>query len=113
MQKKDFPEKKAKSKEKFYQRGIPMSDIRLLTEEDYEEAFRLSEYAFQYQLTEEQKEFRKQWMSEQDILGDYENGQLTAKTHLLPFTVFIHGQEFNMFTEKSPTSKRDVGGRGS
>jgi predicted acetyltransferase len=73
-----------------------MSDIRLLTEEDYEEAFRLSEYAFQYQLTEEQKEFRKQWMNQQDILGDYENGQLTAKAHLLPFKVFIHGQEFNM-----------------
>jgi predicted acetyltransferase len=73
-----------------------MSDIRLLTEEDYEDVFRLSEYAFQYQLTEEQKEFRKQWMSQQDILGDFENGQLTAKAHLLPFTVFIHGQEFNM-----------------
>jgi predicted acetyltransferase len=73
-----------------------MSTIRLLTEEDYEEVFRLSEYAFQYQLTEEQKEFRKRWMNEQDILGDVEDDRLTAKAHLLPFTVFLHGKEFAM-----------------
>ncbi|WP_152642965.1 GNAT family N-acetyltransferase [Bacillus alveayuensis] len=47
-----------------------MSVIRLLTEEDYEDVFRLAKYAFQYQLTEEQKQFRKQWMDKQDILGD-------------------------------------------
>ncbi|WP_051530035.1 enhanced intracellular survival protein Eis [Anoxybacteroides tepidamans] len=73
-----------------------MSNMRLLSEEDYEEAFRLSEYAFQYKLTEQQKEIRKQWMNRQEILGDFENGQLAAKAHLLPFTVFIHGQEFRM-----------------
>jgi predicted acetyltransferase len=77
-------------------RGMIMSDIRLLAEEDYEEVFRLSEYAFQYQLTEQQKEIRKQWMNEQDILGDVEDGRLTAKAHLLPFTVFIYGKEFHM-----------------
>ncbi|OQM45473.1 hypothetical protein B6A27_11330 [Anoxybacillus sp. UARK-01] len=32
----------------------------------------------------------------QEILGDFENGQLAAKVHLLPFTVFIHEQEWEM-----------------
>ncbi|MBA2874288.1 GNAT family N-acetyltransferase [Thermaerobacillus caldiproteolyticus] len=73
-----------------------MSQIRLLTEQDYEQSLRLSQYAFQYELTEEQKEIRKQRMDEEDIWGDFENGQLTAKLHVLPLHVVIHKQSFLM-----------------
>jgi predicted acetyltransferase len=73
-----------------------MPEIRWLTEHDYEESFLLSQYAFQYKLTEEEKEAKKRLMKMQEIWGDFEENRLAAKIHLIPLAVFIHGKEFKM-----------------
>jgi len=73
-----------------------MGQIRLLTEKDYEDSLRLAQYAFQYELTAEQKEARKKMMDTHEIWGDFENGQLTAKLHIIPFNVFIGNREMEM-----------------
>lgn len=71
-------------------------DIRKLTTDDYEDSIALSQYAFQYVLTEEKKEKRRSQFNAQDTWGVYEGGQLGAKLHILPFETYIHEKAFAM-----------------
>ncbi|WFR64381.1 GNAT family N-acetyltransferase [Paenibacillus amylolyticus] len=71
-------------------------EIQKLTVDDFEPAMALSEYAFQVIMSEEQKEKRRSQFSSQDIWGVYEDGQLGAKLHIIPFQTYIHGRSFEM-----------------
>ncbi|MEK3704872.1 GNAT family N-acetyltransferase [Paenibacillus sp. FSL R7-0198] len=71
-------------------------EIQKLTVDDFEPAMALSEYAFQVVMSEEQKEKRRSQFSSQDIWGVYEDGQLGAKLHIIPFQTYIHGRSFEM-----------------
>ncbi|CAG9614546.1 N-acetyltransferase Eis [Bacillus rhizoplanae] len=69
-----------------------MEVIQLL-EEQYLEAIRLSEYAFQYKVPEDQIEKRLQLFKKyHQIFGVLEEKELTAKLHLIPFEIFL-GEE--------------------
>ncbi|MEC0126883.1 GNAT family N-acetyltransferase [Paenibacillus pabuli] len=71
-------------------------EIQKLTVDDFEQAMALSEYAFQVVMSEEQTEKRRSQFASQDIWGVYEEGQLGAKLHIIPFQTYIHGRSFEM-----------------
>lgn len=71
-------------------------EIRKLTMEDYEACMALSEYAFQFKLTEEQIEMRREEFAKQNVLGVYADGQVGAKLQIVPFQTYIHGRSFEM-----------------
>ncbi|MFB8378351.1 GNAT family N-acetyltransferase [Paenibacillus taichungensis] len=71
-------------------------EIQKLTVDDFEPAMALSEYAFQVVMSEEQTEKRRSQFDSQDIWGVFEEGQLGAKLHIIPFQTYIHGRSFEM-----------------
>ncbi|TKD70466.1 GNAT family N-acetyltransferase [Pseudalkalibacillus hwajinpoensis] len=66
--------------------------------ENYEvmEAIRLSEYAFQYQIPEEELEKRKAGYLQHEIWGDFEGEDLAAKLHLIDFETWLAGKTYAM-----------------
>jgi predicted acetyltransferase len=69
---------------------------QLQLNKEYREIFELSQFAFQYKLTEEEIE-RKRLEAERHIIwGVKEEGRLAAKLHLIPLTVYVHGKQMNM-----------------
>lgn len=73
-----------------------MENIRILTEEDFEEIFALSQFAFQYQLSSEELEQRKAETRDHKVLGWMENHELAGKVHIIPFHCYINGETFKM-----------------
>ncbi|WP_174615431.1 GNAT family N-acetyltransferase [Virgibacillus ihumii] len=73
-----------------------MPYIKTLTEYDYSAIFDLSQFAFQYRLSE--MEFRKKVEEVQRhiIWGWMSNDELAAKLHLIPLTCYINGKVFKM-----------------
>ncbi|MGG3926351.1 GNAT family N-acetyltransferase [Metabacillus fastidiosus] len=59
--------------------------IRVISENDFEQVVELSQYAFQYKLTDEEKKKAFKRFRTQYILGDFEDGKLMAKTHTFTF----------------------------
>ncbi|WP_242224184.1 enhanced intracellular survival protein Eis [Bacillus cereus group sp. BfR-BA-01380] len=72
-------------------------EVIQLVEEQYREAIRLSEYAFQYKVAEDQIEKRLQLMKKyHQIFGILEEKELAAKLHLIPFEIFLGEEKFKM-----------------
>ncbi|MFC3884236.1 enhanced intracellular survival protein Eis [Bacillus songklensis] len=66
-------------------------------EEGYEDTLKLSQYAFQYTLTEEEREKKKRSLARQQIWAIYDDqNQLESKLHILPHKVWIEGQSIPM-----------------
>ncbi|PGZ95502.1 GNAT family N-acetyltransferase [Bacillus pseudomycoides] len=73
-----------------------MEVIQLL-EEQYLKAIRLSEYAFQYKVPEDQIEKRLQLLKKyHQIFGILEEKEIAAKLHLIPFEIFLGEEKFKM-----------------
>lgn len=74
-----------------------MSFIRTAGEKEYEGVLTLSQYAFQYTLTEEQKNQKKKTLERQQIWAVFdENNDIESKLHILPHQVWIEGQPVSM-----------------
>ncbi|MBP1970897.1 putative acetyltransferase [Virgibacillus natechei] len=73
-----------------------MKNIQTLTEANYEEIFSLSQFAFQYELSEEDLEKKKVEAHRHTIWGWMEEAQIAAKLHLIPLPCYIHGKPFEM-----------------
>ncbi|RLL39955.1 GNAT family N-acetyltransferase [Oceanobacillus piezotolerans] len=73
-----------------------MSEIRQLGKRDYDAIFNLSQYAFQYVLSDEELEKKKEETARHIIWGAMESEQIAAKLHLIPLQVYIQGKVFNM-----------------
>lgn len=71
-------------------------EIKLLQEDSFDEAIRLSSYAFQYHVPESDFPKRKETMRKHKIYGAYEDGKLAAKLHLLDLKVKIQDKEWKM-----------------
>lgn len=71
-------------------------ELRKLTADDYEACMALSEYAFQFTLSEEQLEKRRQEFATHNVLGVYADGQVGAKLQIIPFQTYIQGRAFEM-----------------
>ncbi|WP_054955098.1 GNAT family N-acetyltransferase [Paenibacillus dakarensis] len=71
-------------------------EIRQLRQDEYEASVELSEYAFQYQLSAEEKETRKKRFKPEQYWGVFEEGALQAKLTLIPFQVHMQGRVVEM-----------------
>lgn len=69
---------------------------RLDIEKDYEEVFALSEYAFQYKLSESEVQQKIEDAKSHIIFGYKEKDNLMAKLHLIPLKCHINGKFFDM-----------------
>lgn len=70
--------------------------IRQLTDDEFEQAFQLSCYAFQVNDPEELRPSAHLSWNEATCYGDVSNGEVLAKLDLLPFHVDIHGKSIQM-----------------
>lgn len=68
----------------------------ILSENDYEQAIKLSMYAFQYKVSEEDIPKRKKMLKSHDILAVKDGDQLVAKLHIIPFSININKEQFHM-----------------
>ncbi len=71
-------------------------EIKELTEKDYIESLKLSMYAFQYKIPEERKASRIEKIKNHQVLGVWEENNLAAKLHIIPFHIYMSGQEWKM-----------------
>ncbi|WP_377887270.1 enhanced intracellular survival protein Eis [Alkalihalobacillus sp. R86527] len=70
--------------------------MRKLHEDEMIDALRLSEYAFQYDVPKEDVEKRLKAYSEHAVWGDFEDGNLAAKLHIIDLHTWIAGTRFSM-----------------
>lgn len=70
--------------------------IRVITNEDYENVLKLSEFAFQYTIAEQELESTLKKLDKQYIIGDFEEDDLKAKLHIYSLEVNIKNQAFKM-----------------
>nr|WP_156645463.1 GNAT family N-acetyltransferase [Lentibacillus sp. JNUCC-1] len=68
----------------------------LEAQRDQDMIFPLSQFAFQYELSKEELEKKVKEAERHVIWGMFAAGELAAKTHLLPLSVYIHGKAFDM-----------------
>ncbi|MED4171835.1 GNAT family N-acetyltransferase [Halalkalibacterium halodurans] len=73
-----------------------MMAIIQLNESHYDEVLNLSSYAFQYPLTQSERQERAIILKEQDIYGIFYDEQLAAKLHIYPFQIWFNGQKIEM-----------------
>jgi predicted acetyltransferase len=66
-----------------------LTEIRRLTESEYDESLALSQYAFQYEVPKDEIELRKEKMKRQELLGEFDGETLLSKLHLIPFEIFM------------------------
>lgn len=71
-----------------------MIDIRQLRREEVAEALRLSEFAFQYELTDEERARRVETTNPEQVWACFADGALAAKMTLLPLQTWLHGKPF-------------------
>ncbi|MBT2601280.1 MULTISPECIES: GNAT family N-acetyltransferase [unclassified Oceanobacillus] len=61
-----------------------------------DEIYQLSAFAFQYELTPERLEERKKEKRKEAVWGWMEDDRLTAKLHIVPLEVSVHGKPIKM-----------------
>ncbi|WHY02257.1 GNAT family N-acetyltransferase [Neobacillus sp. DY30] len=71
-------------------------EIKELTEKDYTESMKLSMYAFQYKIPEDSIASRLEMLKRHTIIGAWENDNLAAKLHIIPFHIYLNDQEWKM-----------------
>lgn len=73
-----------------------MREIKKITLDEFDISLDLSQYAFQYSLSEESKQKRRDNFHLHDVWGEFEGDTLTSKLHLFPFLVFHGHTEIKM-----------------
>ncbi|MEC5425989.1 GNAT family N-acetyltransferase [Virgibacillus sp. C22-A2] len=77
--------------------GITIKSIKKLTvKKDYEAIFSLSQFAFQYELTEAELTKKCEEAERHTIWGWMDADKLAAKLHLIPLSCYINGELFEM-----------------
>ncbi|SDM27174.1 GNAT family N-acetyltransferase [Sediminibacillus halophilus] len=73
-----------------------MAEIQRLTEKDFPEVFALSQFAFQYELSAEDRQKKIEETKHHKIWGWMEQGTLAGKLHLHSLSCFLNGEKFAM-----------------
>lgn len=73
-----------------------MSPVIELTRKDYDEIFKLSQFAFQYELSDEELQKKKAEAERHMIWGIKEEEKLAAKLHLIPLSVDVNDIKMEM-----------------
>lgn len=70
--------------------------VTTVPKEYFNEAIDLSMYAFQYELSKEEREKVLKGMECQEILGIFDGEKLASKLHIRPYEIFQHGRKIKM-----------------
>ncbi|WML23799.1 GNAT family N-acetyltransferase [Neobacillus sp. OS1-33] len=70
--------------------------VRELTDKDYIESLKLSEYAFQYKVPESEIPARLERLRNHKVLGIWDEDILAAKLHIYPLSIFMKDAEWKM-----------------
>lgn len=73
-----------------------LKQIKRLNERDYNDIFALSQFAFQYELTEEELVEKKAEAARHKIWGWMADDQIAAKLHLIPLSIYVNRHQFEM-----------------
>lgn len=73
-----------------------MREIKELNDADYENIFSLSQFAFQYELSEAELVKKKAEAARHKIWGWMVDDQLAAKLHLIPLSCYVSGRTVEM-----------------
>nr|WGD91039.1 GNAT family N-acetyltransferase [Bacillus subtilis] len=73
-----------------------MYQVIKLEREDWREVIRMSEYAFQKELSVEEREEKVKALENHYIIGIKEQEKLLSKLHIIPFSVMLEEQEMKM-----------------
>ncbi|MFC5451504.1 GNAT family N-acetyltransferase [Paenibacillus aestuarii] len=73
-----------------------MNEIRTLVKEEFYESTILSEFAFQYELTAEERAERLEGNDNNQVLGYFIDGSLAAKLIIIPLSTWLNGKQFAM-----------------
>ncbi|RDW18614.1 GNAT family N-acetyltransferase [Oceanobacillus chungangensis] len=73
-----------------------MQKIKQLSKTDYDEVFALSQFAFQFELSDEAIIKKKEEAERHIIWGWMAEDKLAAKVHVIPLSVLINGKTFDM-----------------
>ena len=71
-------------------------EIRKVRREEFEQCLRISEYAFQYTLPENERDTRIKEMEQYEIWGEFDDGSLISKVNIIPFTTEIANKTYSM-----------------
>lgn len=71
-------------------------EIRQLQAEEFETSLSLSEYAFQYKVSDADRAEQKLKFKPERVWGIFENGELGAQLTLLPLQLYVQGRAFPM-----------------
>ncbi|MBT9135755.1 MAG: N-acetyltransferase Eis [Firmicutes bacterium] len=77
-------------------RGEGMYEIRKITPSEVDNAIKLSEYSFKYKLEGEVRVKRAKFMENHVVLGAFWDGEMVAKTHIIPLSVAIDHEDYSM-----------------
>src|SRR5699024_12306220 len=85
-------------------------EMKQLSAADYEEIFALSQFAFQYELSEAAFAAKEAEAKRHIIWGMMNDGRLAAKMHLILLSCYIHGRKIDvvgvMFVATWPDYRR-------
>lgn len=73
-----------------------MENIKRLSRVNYDEIFKLSQFAFQYSLNEEQLKKKEEEAERHNIWGYTVDEKLAGKLHIIPLHIYINGKTFQM-----------------
>jgi len=71
-------------------------DVRRLQHHDYDARMKLSMYAFQYELTEDQLEAQRSRFKPEREWGVFEEDSLQAQLMIIPLQLYVNGQKLEM-----------------
>lgn len=73
-----------------------MDEIRILRQDEMDESLDLSSFAFQYELTLEERAERKAYSKPETIWGYFVDGKMAAKMTIHPMHTYINGRKLAM-----------------
>lgn len=71
-------------------------EIKELTEKEYIQSMKLSMYAFQYKIPEDSIAQRIEMLKRHSVIGVWEDDNLAAKLHIIPFHIYMNDQKWKM-----------------
>ncbi|MBW7459144.1 GNAT family N-acetyltransferase, partial [Paenibacillus sepulcri] len=71
-------------------------ELRNLTFDDFDASVDLSQYAFQYSVTAEQREERRSRFKPEQVWGIFDHDKLEAQLTVIPLQLYIQGRVFEM-----------------
>ncbi|TMW70629.1 GNAT family N-acetyltransferase [Alteribacter natronophilus] len=71
-------------------------EFRKLKKDEINRSIEMSEFAFQYELSDEEREDRLKWIVPEETWVASEKGELLSKVTVMPFHVYIDGQAYAM-----------------